>query len=447
MSIDLEPTRSDTDFADPQLLQLLERDRRRQNTTLAMVASSSVAPWQVLACNGSALSNVTGEGYPGARFHSGCEDFDDIERLAAARARDAFGASFANVQPHSGTNANLAALTALVPAGGRVLSMALDAGGHLSHGARASITSKHFEVHHYGLGADGLIDYDEVAQQAERSQPDLIICGGSSYPRTIDFRRFRAIADLVGARLLADISHVAGLVAAGLHPSPIPFAHLTTTSTYKQLAGPRGGLILGGRNVGDADQLERQVARAVFPGVQGTPMANSIAAKAWAMRYVTSEEFRLICTQIVVAARAIADQMSRRQFKVVTGGTDNHMVLIDLTDRGMSGWVAERALESCGLLVNRNMLWQDPLPPTVTSGIRLGTNSLAVRGGGAVEGRAAANIVADVLEAVEILGPKAYRLDAAAAHRASAAVRVMTSQLAEAASEPVPSLDVTGAVV
>lgn len=429
------------DFDDDALLDLLQRDAQRQNDTVALVASASAAPWQVLACNGSPLSNVTGEGYPGARFHSGCVDFDEVERLAVSRAREAFGASFANVQPHSGTNANLAALAALLPVGGRVLSMALDAGGHLSHGARVSVTSKYYSVTHYGVGDDGLIDYDEVESLAHQASPQVIICGGSSYPRTIDFARFRSIADSVGAFLLADISHVAGLVVAGLHPSPIPHAHLTTTSTYKQLAGPRGGLILGNSIDHDATSLERKTARAVFPGVQGTPMPHSIAAKAWALRYVTTEEFTDVCQRITTAAREVADVLSARGFRLVTGSTDNHMVVVDLTRQAPSGWVAERALESCGLLVNRNAIPADPRPPTITSGIRLGTNSLAARGGGAGHARRAATIIADVLDAVDVDGETSYHLDDHTFARARSAVLGLASDLSPAAPTVPPQSD------
>ncbi|MFJ5116004.1 serine hydroxymethyltransferase [Streptomyces sp. NPDC088551] len=399
---------------DDEVFTLLAAEERRQRETLQLVAAASTAPWQVRWCNGSVLTNVTGEGYPGRRYHSGCEFFDRIEELACRRAREVFGSPFANVQPHSGTNANLAALRALMPEGGTVLSMSLKAGGHLSHGARSSITSTLYGARHYGVTPDGLIDPDEVRALARRHRPAVIICGGSAYPREIDFAMFRKIADETGAALLADVSHISGLVAAGLHPSPVPYAHLVTSSTYKQLAGPRGGVVLGGTDVPDPAALERRVRAAVFPGVQGTPAPNAIAAKAWAFGYVATTEFHDVCRRILATARGIAAVLTERGFSLVSSGTDNHMVLVDLRGTGMTGWVAEKALESCGILVNRNAVPGDIRPAAVSGGLRIGTNALAARGGDAGLARRAAELVADVLRAVEVTGDTSYTLPDAA---------------------------------
>jgi glycine hydroxymethyltransferase len=374
---------------DPILANLIVRELRRQHGTLAMVAASSVADPSVLACAGSAFTNLTTEGYPGARFHAGCEVADDVERLAVERACAAFGATYANVQPHSGTAANLSVITALLAPGDRLLGMDLASGGHLTHGSSASVTGRYFDPIGYGVGADGRIDYDQVADLAREHRPKLIICGASAYPRAIDFKRFRAIADEVGAFLLADISHVAGLVAAGVHPSPIDAAHVTTTSTYKQLYGPRGGLILLGKDAetpvpgtasGPETSLRSLMQRAVFPSAQGTPDLAAVAAKARALATVDTPEFRRLAGLIVATASALAVALGERGYHVLTGGTDNHMVLVDLRNKGLSGAAAECALEECGIIVNRNRIPGDDTPVRVTAGLRFGTNTLALRG-------------------------------------------------------------------
>jgi glycine hydroxymethyltransferase len=370
---------------DPALYALMEREQRRQAETLTLVASCSVADPSVLACAGSAAANTTTEGYPGGRFHAGCAVVDEIEALAAARARAAFGARYANVQPHSGTSANQAVMFALLNPGDTLLGMDLDAGGHLSHGARASVSGRYFRTAAYGTGANGLIDYDAVRRAALEHRPRLVVCGASAYPRTVDWERFRRIADEAGALLLADISHVAGLVAAGAHPSPIDHAHVTTTSTYKQLGGPRGGLILLGR---DADApspdgrgtLSALVQRAVFPFFQGTPDLAGVAAKARALAGVATPGFRALARRIVENARALAAALEARGWRVVTGGTDTHMVLVDVGARNVTGAAAEQTLESCGIVVNRNRIPGDTRPPRVASGIRLGTNVATQRG-------------------------------------------------------------------
>ncbi|CAL9674622.1 serine hydroxymethyltransferase [Streptomyces griseomycini] len=401
---------------DPELALLLDAEVRSQNATLAMIASASIADPSVLAAGGAALSNVTAEGYPGNRYHPGAARFDEIERIAVERAKELFGAAYANVQPHSCSSANLAVLSALIPPGGTLLGLDLDAGGHLTHGSPASVTGRHFHAVHYGLDAAGRIDFGQVAALTAEHRPQVIIAGASAYPRTVDFERFRAIADTVGAYLLADISHIAGLVAAGEHPSPVDVAHLTTTSTYKQLGGPRGGLILSGeehRTPGPDGRtpLSRLMQRAVFPQSQGTPSPAAIAAKARAFALAAGPEFRETARLTVTGAAALADELAELGHRVLTGGTDNHMVLLDIGEYGLTGVVAERALEECGILANRNRIPGDTKPPLVTSGLRLGTNILAQRGMGPDQARRCAHLVHAVLNATVPLGDTEYRID------------------------------------
>ncbi|MEU9887505.1 serine hydroxymethyltransferase [Sphaerisporangium sp. NPDC051011] len=413
---------------DPALAVLLDAEVGQQATTLAMIASASVADLSVLAAGGAVLSNLTVEGYPGARYHPGSSQFDQVETLAIERAKELFGARYANVQPHSCSSANLAVLAALLPPGGTLLALDLDSGGHLTHGSRASVTGRHYNAVHYGLDDSGRVDYDQVAELARRHRPTVLIAGASAYPRTLDYARFREIADSVGAYLLADISHIAGLVVTGEHPSPIDVAHVTTTSTYKQLAGPRGGLILSGR---DADSpgpdgrtpLARLLQRAVFPQSQGTPSPATIAAMARAFALASGPEFRRTARLIVQDAQALAAELSRLGYRVLTGGTDNHMVVIDVAERGLTGVIAERALEECGILANRNRIPGDVKPPLVTSGLRLGTNILAQRGMGPDEMRECARLLHAVLTATIALSDSAYRIDPARAAEVGAEVR------------------------
>jgi glycine hydroxymethyltransferase len=403
---------------DPELFGLLANEHRRQLCTLTMVAASSMADPSVLACQGTALENLTTEGYPGARYHAGCEYVDRIERLAIERAKAAFGARYANVQPHSGSSANAIALLGLLQPGDRILGLDLDCGGHLTHGSRASFSGQQYQAFSYGLDPRGFIDYANVGELALKHRPKLIICGASAYPRFIDFERFRAIADEVGALLLADISHIAGLVAAGVHPSPIDHAHLTTTSTYKQLYGPRGGLILSGRDSeallpNRAHSLAEVMQRAVFPRVQGTPMLSAIAAKARALALIATPRFHALAHRIVEMANALGQAFVSFGYRVLTGGTDNHMVLIDVSAHGLTGLIAERALESCGIVVNKNRIQHDRHSARVTSGIRFGTNVLALRELDAGGVRRSAELVHRVLSRVEPEGTERYRLDAA----------------------------------
>ena len=413
--------------SDPELYGLLEQDLRTQSGTLAMIAATSIAPPEVLACAATPLSNITAEGYPGRRFHAGTGDLDEIERLAVERAKELFGARYANVQPHSGSAANLCVYFGLLSPGDTILGLDLDSGGHLTHGSPASVVGRWFDAVGYGLDEYGYIDYDQVRDLARRHRPRLIVCGASAYPRTIDFRRFREIADEAGAYLLADISHISGLVAAGEHPSPVDHAHITTTSTYKQLSGPRGGLILMGR---DADEpapdgrgtLMGLLQRAVFPMGQGTPNPAAIAAKARAFAGAAAPEFKALARRIVVDAHVLADCLGGQGYRVLTGGTDNHMVIIDVLSTGLTGTVAEQALESCGIVVNKNRIPGDTMPAQVASGLRLGTNTLALRGLGPTEMPYCAELLDTVLHAVEPTGDRTFELPALVRRRVRAAV-------------------------
>jgi glycine hydroxymethyltransferase len=401
---------------DPELAAVLDDEVGQQRRTLAMIASASVADPSVLAAGGAALSNVTAEGYPGARYHSGAARFDQVENLAVTRAKRLFGARYANVQPHSCSSANLAVLAALVPPGGTLLGLGLDAGGHLTHGAPASVTGRHFHAVHYGLDRCGRIDYPQVADLAGRHRPRVLIAGASAYPRTLDFDRFRAIADSVEAYLVADISHIAGLVVAGEHPSPIDAAHITTTSTYKQLGGPRGGVILSGREhltpgPDGRTPLAKLMQQAVFPRSQGTPSPATIAAKARAFALASAPEFTRTARLITEDARTLAAELSELDYRILTGGTDNHLVLIDVGDRGLTGVIAERALEECGILANRNRIPGDVRPPLVTSGLRLGTNILAQRGMGPDQMWECASLLHTVLSATTPSSDTTYRID------------------------------------
>ncbi|MFC5943069.1 serine hydroxymethyltransferase [Micromonospora harpali] len=403
---------------DPRLHEVLVGEQLRQAGTLSLVASCSPVAPSVLASQASAAVNVTAEGYPGRRYHAGCEVIDGIEQLAIDRARRAFGARYANVQPHSATTANYAVLSSLLEPGDTLLGMALDKGGHLTHGSPAAYAGRYFRAVGYGLDDAGLIDYAEVERLAREHRPKVIVCGATAYPRQIDFARFRRIADRAGAYLLADISHTAGLVVTGLHPSPIDHAHLTTTCTHKQLYGPRGGLILAGR---DADApaprgkgtLAQFVQRTVFPYFQGAPVLNAIAAKARALDIATGPEFRATARRIVADARAMAAALADLGYAVVSGGTDNHIVLIDLSARRMTGLVAELALEECHIVVNKNRVPRDTTPALVTAGLRLGTNSIAARGMGTDAAVACAELIDLVLSAVEPYSDREYHLPAA----------------------------------
>jgi glycine hydroxymethyltransferase len=403
---------------DPALFDLLEQEHQRQADTLVMVASSSIVDPSVLVCGSSIATNVTAEGYPGARFHAGCEVVDQIEQLAIDRAKAAFQAQYANVQPHSASTANEIVMFSMLKPGDTILGMQLDSGGHLTHGAKVSISGKVFNAIGYGLDEAGQIDYEQVRRLAHESRPRLMICGTTAYPRVIDFARFRAIADEVGALLLADITHIAGLVVAGLHPSPIEHAHFTTTCTHKQLYGPRGGLILMGREhetlmPGGKITLAQAIQKSVFPLCQGAPILNSIAAKARALDMVMRPDFKALATRIVANSRALARSCADKGYDVVSGGSDNHIVLVDvLRSAQVTGIIAQRALEECGIIVNKNRVPGDQKSVLVTSGIRLGTNSLARRALGEPEMAECAQLIDQVLRQVTMHSDHEYTLPA-----------------------------------
>ncbi|EWM13726.1 serine hydroxymethyltransferase [Kutzneria sp. 744] len=430
---------------DPDLWDAMLAEQRRQAGTLSLVASSSVVDPSVLASQASVAVNVTAEGYPGRRYHAGCEAVDDIERLAVDRARRLFGARYANVQPHSATTANYAVLSALMRPGDTMLGMALDSGGHLTHGSPAAYAGRYFHAVGYGLTETGLLDYDEVAELAARHRPRVIVCGATAYSRTIDFRRFREIADQTGAYLLADISHTAGLVVTGHHPNPIDHAHITTCCTHKQLYGPRGGLILSGEDADGAapigsGTLGDFLQRTVFPFYQGAPALNVIAAKARALAIAAGDDFRATMGRVVALSRVLADELASKGHTVVSGGTDNHIVLLDLTPLGITGVMAERALQECGIVVNKNRVPGDTKPALVTSGLRLGVNSVALRGMGATQARACARLLDDVLRAVRADGPR-HHLPEAVRDATRAAVADLCARF------PVPGYPVPASVL
>lgn len=379
---------------DPDVHAALMAEEDRQRAGVDLIASENIVSRATLEALGAAMVNKTVEGYPGRRYYGGATHADVIEQLAIDRAKELFGCVFANVQPHSGSQANLAVFLAFLKPGDTVLSMDLSAGGHLSHGSRANLTGKWFDIVHYGVREDdGLIDYDQAAEIAERHRPKLIICGGSAYPRAIDFARFRSIADGVDAVLLADMAHFAGLVAGGAHPSPLPHAHVVTATTYKNLRGVRGGLILS--NDGG---LERRLNSAVFPGVQGSVILNAVAAKAVCLGEALRPEFKTYARAVLRNARALAATLVERGIAVVTGGTDTPLMLVDLRDKGLTGAEASASLERAGLTCNKNGVPGDTQPPTITSGLRFGVSAGTTRGFRVEEFETIGNLIADVLE-------------------------------------------------
>lgn len=378
---------------DAEIAALLEREELRQSDGIELIASENIVSRATLEALGSAIVNKTVEGYPGNRYYGGAEFADAIEQLAIQRACQLFHCGYANVQPHSGSQANLAVFLAYLKPGDTVLSMDLSAGGHLSHGSKANLTGKWFKIVHYGVReTDGLLDYEQVAELAHKHRPQLIICGGSAYPRALDFARFRAVADEVNAILLADMAHFAGLVAGGQHPSPLPHAHVCTATTYKNLRGVRGGIILA------ADEKDaRKLNSAVFPGVQGSVILNAVAAKAVCLGEALRPEFNDYARAVLGNARALAGTLSEHGIDVVTGGTDTPLLLIDLRALGVTGAEASEALETAGLVSNKNSVPGDTQPPTVTSGLRLGVSAGTTRGFGTQEFQAVGRMVARVL--------------------------------------------------
>jgi glycine hydroxymethyltransferase len=382
---------------DPDLALAMTAERQRQEDHIELIASENYASPRVLAAQGSVLTNKYAEGYPGKRYYGGCEHVDVVEQLAIERAKRLFGADYANVQPHSGSQANAAAYLALINPGDTILGLSLDHGGHLTHGSKVNFSGRIFRAVQYGLRADdGRIDYDQMEQVALAEKPRMIIAGFSAYSRALDFARFRRVADQVGAYLVVDMAHVAGLVATGLYPNPMPFADLVTSTTHKTLRGPRGGLILARAN----EAITKRLNSMVFPGTQGGPLMHVIAAKAVAFQEALQPEFRGYQQQVLANARAMAAAFQRRGYKVVSGGTDNHLFLLDLSDKQMTGKDADAALGQAHITVNKNAVPNDPRPPTITSGLRIGTPASTTRGFKEAEMTQVAGWIADIVDSV-----------------------------------------------
>lgn len=381
---------------DPEIHQAIGAERQRQSQGLELIASENFVSRAVLEATGSVLTNKYAEGYPGRRYYGGCENVDTVERLARSRARKLFGAEHANVQPHSGSSANMAVYFSALQPGDKLMGMELSSGGHLTHGHPLSYSGRDFEVVAYGVDRDSeRIDYDAVARLARQERPKMIVAGASAYSREIDFERFRAIADEVDALLMVDMAHIAGLVAAGIHPSPVPHADYVTTTTHKTLRGPRSGLILC-RKVHRA-----AVNRAVFPGLQGGPLMHVIAAKAVAFKEALSPSFVEYQKQLVTNARRLASSLADRGLRIVSGGTDNHLLLVDVTSIGLTGKVAEEALEAAGITANKNTIPYDENPPMIASGVRLGTAALTTREMGEAQMDSIGEMIVEVLKAPE----------------------------------------------
>jgi glycine hydroxymethyltransferase len=380
--------------SDPEMAFAISRELGRQQDQVELIASENIVSSAVLEAQGSVLTNKYAEGYPGRRYYGGCEIVDIAEQLAIDRARALFGCSYANVQPHSGAQANQAVFMALLQPGDTILGMSLAAGGHLTHGASVNQSGKWFNAVQYGVRReDALIDYDQVRDLAREHKPKLIIAGGSAYPRVIDFARFREIADEVGAYLMVDMAHYAGLIAGGIYPNPVPHAHVTTTTTHKTLRGPRGGMILS-----NDEALGKKINSAVFPGLQGGPLMHVIAAKAVAFGEALRPDFKTYARDVVDNARALASRLVEGGVDIVSGGTDSHIVLVDLRPKGLTGKAAEASLERAGMTCNKNGIPFDPEKPMVTSGVRLGTPAATTRGFGAAEFTLVGELITEVLD-------------------------------------------------
>ncbi|MBD2354276.1 serine hydroxymethyltransferase [Tolypothrix sp. FACHB-123] len=389
-------SKTNSDFlnaSDPAIADLLNQELKRQRDHLELIASENFTSAAVLAAQGSVLTNKYAEGLPGKRYYGGCEFVDKVEQIAIDRAKQLFGAAHANVQPHSGAQANFAVFLTLLEPGDKIMGMDLSHGGHLTHGSPVNVSGKWFQVRHYGVSQETeQLDYEQIRELALKERPKLLICGYSAYPRIIDFEKFRSIADEVGAYLLADIAHIAGLVATGLHPNPIPHCHVVTTTTHKTLRGPRGGLIL----TGDAE-LGKKLDKSVFPGTQGGPLEHVIAAKAVAFGEALKPEFKTYSAQVIDNARALAAQLQKRGLKLVSNGTDNHLMLVDLRSVGMTGKQADQLVSGVNITANKNTVPFDPQSPFVTSGLRLGSPAMTSRGLGEAEFIEIGNIIADRL--------------------------------------------------
>ena len=362
--------------ADPQLGEAMEKELFRQRRNLELIASENIVSPAVMAAMGSVLTNKYAEGYPGKRYYGGCECVDIVENLAIERAKELFGCDYVNVQPHSGAQANMAVQFAILKPGDTVMGMNLDHGGHLTHGSPVNFSGTYFHIVPYGVNDEGFIDYDNVMQIAMECKPKMIIAGASAYARTIDFKKFREIADACGAVLMVDMAHIAGLVAAGLHPSPIPYADVVTTTTHKTLRGPRGGMILCNQEAADKYNFNK----AVFPGIQGGPLMHVIAAKAVCLKEALQPEFKEYGKNIIKNAQALCKGLQNRGIKIVSGGTDNHLMLVDLADKNLTGKDVEKWLDAAHITCNKNTIPNDPQSPFVTSGIRLGTAAVTTRG-------------------------------------------------------------------
>ena len=387
---------ADLNQFDPEVYEAIKNEFLRQENNLELIASENHASWRVLVTMGQVMSNKYAEGYPGKRYYGGCEFVDVVENLAIERAKKLFGADFANVQPHSGTQANMAVYLAELQPCDTIMGMDLSHGGHLSHGSPVNFSGLNYKVVHYGVRRDTeTIDYDQVRSLAKRHKPKIIVVGASAYPRIIDFQKFREIADEVGAKLLVDIAHIAGLVAAGVHPTPVPYAEYVTTTTHKTLRGPRGGMIMGKK------EYEKKLNSRVFPGTQGGPMMHVIAAKAVAFKEAMTEEFKNYQEQIVKNAKALAERLLEKGYRLVSGGTDNHLMLVDLTNKGITGKQAEEALGLANITVNKNTIPFETRSPFDPSGIRIGTPAVTTRGMKEEEMRLIADYIDEVLTNIE----------------------------------------------
>ena len=389
----VSPSTTSLTDSDPQIAELIRHETSRQALSIELIASENFVSHAVLEAMGSPLTNKYAEGYPGRRYYGGCEVVDEVETLAIDRAKQLFGTDHANVQPHSGSQANAAVYQAVLDVGDTILAMNLDHGGHLTHGSPVNFSGKLYDIVPYGVSEDsGRIDYDQLRELALKHRPKLIQCGATAYSRIIDFDAFRSIADEVGAILFADIAHIAGLVATGVHPSPAGKAHIFTTTTHKTLRGPRGGLILCD------EEYKKKINSAVFPGGQGGPLMHVIAAKAVAFKEALAPEFKSYCQQVVANAKALSAGVIERDFDVVSGGTDNHLFLLSLVDRDTTGKAAQLSLETAGITANKNMVPFDPAKPMVTSGVRLGTPAVTTRGMKEAEMTEIAGFIARILE-------------------------------------------------
>ena len=382
---------------DPEIADAIKAEMERQNSHIELIASENWVSKAVMAAMGSPLTNKYAEGYPGKRYYGGCQCVDVVEDLARERAKKLFGCEYVNVQPHSGAQANMAVMFAMLEPGDKIMGMNLDHGGHLTHGSPVNMSGKYCDVAHYGVNADGVIDYDEVLRIAKEHKPKLIVAGASAYARTIDFKRFREIADEVGAYLMVDIAHIAGLVATGLHPSPIPYAHVTTTTTHKTLRGPRGGMIMCSEEMNKKFNFNK----AVFPGIQGGPLMHVIAGKAVCFKEALEPEYKTYMEQVVKNAKALCNGLKARGVKIVSGDTDNHLMLVDLSGTETSGKELEKRLDDAHVTANKNTIPNDPRSPFVTSGVRLGTPAVTTRGMKEDDMDKIAEIIAMVIESEE----------------------------------------------